>query len=82
MRRGNSTLRRTPLAKMSAKTKAKQPARKACCKAVRERCGGRCEFRITSVCTGKMQDTHEVRARSAGGSTTDRVGQYSRQRRS
>ena len=62
---------RARLAPMSAKTKAKQPARRKCCAEVRERCGGRCEAALPSICTGKMQDTHEILARSAGGDPTD-----------
>lgn len=71
MKRARKPLRRTPLARMSAKTKAKQPARQRCCAAVRKRCGGLCEAALPSICTGQMTETHEILARSQGGSTTD-----------
>lgn len=63
-------LRRTPLAKESAKAKAKRPARSSCIAAVRARSKGRCEIRLTG-CLGVMHHTHEIKPRSAGGSTTD-----------
>lgn len=64
-------LKRTKLARMSAKTKARLPARRRCCAAVRKRCGGRCEAALPSICTGSMTETHEILARSQGGDPTD-----------
>lgn len=63
--------RKAPLRRQSAKAKAAQPARRACCEAVRERSQGRCEVRISPECSGRMDHTHEIKARSAGGSITD-----------
>ena len=68
MRRGNAFLARTPLRKVSTKRAAQAGGRKACIAAVRERCGGRCEF---PGCHSAMQDGHEILARSQGGSIVD-----------
>lgn len=62
---------RATLKRQSAKAKALVTPRKACCAAVRLRSGGRCEVRIAAICTGWHDHTHEIKARSAGGSITD-----------
>lgn len=67
----SGTLKRSRLARQSQKAKERVPDRLACCAAVRERSGGRCETRIEGVCTGAMAHTHEIKSRSAGGSITD-----------
>lgn len=64
-------MRRSPLNRMSAKRKAELPSRAKCCREVRERCGGKCEANLADICAGAMRDTHEIKARSQGGSITD-----------
>jgi len=66
--RSRTPMKRTTLRPISAKRKAEAPARTRCLAAVRERCGGRCEF---PGCHAAMQDGHERLARSHGGSPTD-----------
>lgn len=65
------SLKRSPLRRQSRKAKQEAPARTACCRAVRERAGGRCEVRVSDQCTGEMHHTHEITPRGAGGSITD-----------
>lgn len=62
---------RDGLKRQSAKAKALVTPRKKCIAAVRLRSGGRCEVRIQAICTGWHDHTHEIKARSAGGSITD-----------
>ncbi len=70
-RAGPNWAKRTPLNRQSAKAKALVTPRKKCIAAVRARSGNRCEVRIATICTGWHDHTHEIKARSAGGSITD-----------
>ena len=70
-RSGFANTPREKLKPMSEKRAAKQGGRRKCIASVRERCGGRCEAKLLNVCTGEMRDTHEILARSQGGSITD-----------
>ncbi len=68
MKRSTVCMIRIPLRRVSAKRAAQASGRKACIATVRERCGGRCEF---PGCNSAMRDTHEILARSQGGSIAD-----------
>lgn len=70
MKRSAKPMKRTPLAKMSAKTKGALHGRKKCCEAVRIRAGGLCEAKLEG-CQKVIHHTHEILARSQGGSPTD-----------
>lgn len=63
-------MKRTPLARIGAKKKGELHGRKKCCDAVRARCDGMCEAKLDG-CQRRMHHTHEILARSQGGSPTD-----------
>ena len=70
LKRSAVRLRRTPLARQSARRRAEGPGRARCEAIVRERADGRCQAR-TPVCVGVGQHAHELLKRAQCGSYLD-----------
>lgn len=71
LRTGKPLKRTKRIKPMSDKFRAKLPARKTCLEAVRRRCGGKCEARVSPRCTGRFDHGHEPRKRARGADITD-----------
>ncbi len=70
MPRQRKPMKRSPMRRFSAKARNLISGRRACCAAVNERSGGRCEVK-GPTCTGGGEHVHEKLSRAQGGDITD-----------